>query len=225
MTVSPFFDGLPVKEPEPQRPQKPETVPELVKLGHPLIRTVLDEFDFSNPPTDPIALAKVLAESMLWYDGLGLSANQIGLPYRAFAMKSNPVIVCYNPEIIDRSEKMDVAEEGCLTFPGIVGKVKRHLAIRVRYIEPNGEVKTRTLNGLSARIFQHEMDHMNGLIFTDHMTKLNLEMLIKKAKKRKIGYSIHQFGGKPRIIEVKKAPPRFAMGETFDPWVFKGAKK
>lgn len=218
----PYWSTLPATKEEAKR-KKPESVVDLVKFDHPLIRTAAPEFDFHNPPCDPIELARKVADNMLWYDGLGLSANQIGLPYRVFSMKTNPVLVCFNPEIVDQSSKLEKADEGCLTFPGITGKVKRYVAIRVRYQEPNGEFQTRTLNGLTARIFQHELDHMNGMLFTDHMTRLELELQIKKAKKRGYTYALHNFGGKPTVVEMPRinTPP---PTEEFNPWIFKKDK-
>jgi len=76
---------------------------ELVKHDHPLLSTVLEHFDFDNPPIDPVELATNLTETMLKNNGLGLSASQCGLPYRAFVIANNPVMACFNPRIIDAS--------------------------------------------------------------------------------------------------------------------------
>jgi len=120
---------------------------------------------------------------MLYYNGIGLAANQLGLPYRVLSMASNPGIVMYNPIIIDQTTKEVDLEEGCLTFPHLVLKIKRPESIKVRYQEPNGEMKTNTYTGMTARIVQHEIDHLDGVMYIDYVSKLKLDMARKKAKK------------------------------------------
>ena len=95
----------------------------LVPDSDPILSQELPKFDFDNPATDPIQLAYDLVESMRHHNGLGLSANQIGLPYRAFAMQAVPAIVCFNPKVIDESSEEIMLEEGCLSFPGLGIKI------------------------------------------------------------------------------------------------------
>lgn len=187
------------------QPTKPADLQELVPHTDPILREVIPEFDFSAPPEDPIKIARQVADAMIWYKGVGLSANQIGLRYRAFAMRTNPVIVCFNPRIVFAQPETKEMEEGCLSFPGIGVKVKRFDTIRVRYQEPNGNFVNKPFVGMTARIFQHETDHLNGILFTDELSRLNLERTLKKAKKRGFKqYSMHQFA-KPEKVE-EEAP-------------------
>ena len=89
----------------------------LVKDTDPILSQEMPRFDFDNPVVDPIQLAYDLVESMRHHKGIGLSANQIGLPYRVFAMEAVPAIVCFNPKLIDESSEEIMLEEGCLSFP------------------------------------------------------------------------------------------------------------
>lgn len=151
----------------------------LVDSNHPLLSTELELFDFDNPPTDPIQLAYDLVETMKQERGMGLSANQCGLPYRVFCMESDPVLVMFNPRLLDVSSEMVELDEGCLSFKNLWLKVKRPLHIKVRYTEPNGNVVTRKFTGMSARCFLHELDHMNGIKFVEHVGKVQLAMAKK----------------------------------------------
>jgi peptide deformylase len=154
---------------------------ELVKHDHPLLSTVLEHFDFDNPPIDPVELATNLTETMLKNNGLGLSASQCGLPYRAFVIANNPVMACFNPRIIDASYETELSlEEGCLTYPYLYLKVKRPRLIKVRYTLPNGETVTERFDGLTARVFLHEMDHMEGINFTTKVHSYHLYKALKK---------------------------------------------
>ena len=157
---------------------------DLVSSTDPILHTTLPEFDFSNPPVDPVQLAKDLAKTMIHNNGLGLAANQIGMSYRAFAMATNPVIVCFNPRIVDMSEEKLELEEGCLSYPGLLLKIVRPRRIKVRYQYPNGEVVTQVFHDMTARIFQHELDHLNGVTFDQYVSSLKLAMARNKMKKR-----------------------------------------
>jgi peptide deformylase len=152
--------------------------------------TKTERFNFGNPPINPSELAHMLAQTMLKWNGIGLAAPQIGMSYRAFVIKANPIICCFNPIIVDKTEEMDYLEEGCLSFPGIVLKKKRHKSIKVRYAQPDGEVLTKTFTNMTSRIFQHELDHLDGVCFTHGMSRVQLEMLVKKAQKMGYKYSI-----------------------------------
>lgn len=157
----------------------------LVSTNHPLLRTTAPRFDFGDPTTDPIQLAHDLTQSMLSHGGYGLAANQIGLPYRAFVMKTNPVIVVFNPRIVNFTDEKIELEEGCLTYPGLILKVKRARGVKVRFDQPNGDTVTQNYIDLTARIFQHETDHLNGVIFLDYVSKLKVDIAKKKLKKTK----------------------------------------
>ena len=155
----------------------------LVKDTDPILAQEMPRFDFDNPAIDPIQLAYDLVESMRHHGGIGLSANQIGLPYRVFAMEAVPALVCFNPKLIDESSEEIMLEEGCLSFPGLGIKIKRPRHIKVRYAEPSGEIMTRKFTGMAARCFLHELDHMNGTKYIDRASFVQKELALKRQKK------------------------------------------
>ena len=115
-------------------------------------------------------ISKTLIENMFHHDGVGLSANQIGMDVRAFAMvrdvEYNDVIVCFNPRIVTRSDECVWCEEGCLSFPDQFINVQRPDKIIVKYEDEEGKDHKISLSGLASRVFQHEFDHLNGIDFT-----------------------------------------------------------
>ena len=163
---------------------------DLVDKRDPILRETLPRFDFNNPPVDPIELAHRLAKTMLANNGLGLAANQCGLRYRVFVLKASPILCCFNPVIVDVSSKIEDLDEGCLTFPGLSFKVKRPSMIKVRFTQPNGEVVNQRFIGMTARAFQHELDHLNGIVFADHVGETKLKLAINRAKKLGHSYMI-----------------------------------
>lgn len=153
----------------------------LVPENDQILRHECEEFDFVNAPFNQIEFAKELVYSMYHHNGIGLAANQVGVPYRIFAMRGSPEnFVCINPRIVGTSEKHVVLEEGCLSFPGLICKVKRPARIRLRFAMPNGEIRTETFDGMTARIVQHEMDHLNGKLFYDRANRYHRELAFKR---------------------------------------------
>mgnify|MGYP000844085169 CR=1 FL=1 len=137
------------------------------------------DFDFENPPFDPVEFSKTLGEVMFAFGGVGISACQIGVPYRIFAIRAVPLMVFFNPKIVDYSGKVSPLIEGCLSFPGVNFPVKRHDRIRIRYQEPNGEMQLKTFEDYSAHIIQHEFDHTNGILFFDRANRFHRDRAIK----------------------------------------------
>lgn len=156
---------------------------ELAQSDHPLLSTKLLEFDFTNPPVHPTELANGLIQVMTDNKGLGLSANQCGLPYRVFVMHSSPTKVCFNPRVVTASPEEISLDEGCLTFPNLFLKVKRPQRIKVRYQDHTGETHTETFTGMTARIFLHELDHMNGKTFKQRANPIHVERAMREQKK------------------------------------------
>jgi peptide deformylase len=153
-----------------------------VPYDDPILRQEMPVFDFSNPPTNPVILYEELAENMLEYKGIGLSANQIGLPYRAFVLRAEEIIGVFNPKVVDFSKETAIIEEGCISNPGLFIKIKRPEKIKARYTLPNGETVTKHFDGMTARCFLHEMDHLNGLLYTRRANKFHLDKAIKQQK-------------------------------------------
>ena len=151
-----------------------------VKPDSPILNQVTEQFNFSNPPTDPIQLAKDLYETLMSTKYLGLSAPQVGLPYRVFALRAQPGIVCFNPRIVDTSSEELLLDEMCMSFAHLTVPIRRPKKIKVRYVEPNGNVKTETFDGLTARYFLHELDHLNGILYTQKANKMHVERAMRK---------------------------------------------
>jgi len=154
----------------------------LVASSHPLLSTNLEKFDFTNPPIPPHELATILVTKLMEYNGLGLSANQLGLPYRAFAMVGAPPFCIFNPRIVDVGDTQVLMEEGCLSFPNLSINIKRSKTIKVRYEDFDGNVHTEKFSGLTARIFQHELDHLNGIVYTSRANKIHLDRAMRQKK-------------------------------------------
>ena len=116
-------------------------------------------------------LAKTLIENMLHYDGVGLSANQIGIEERVFAMirdiEYNDIIVCFNPRIIKRYDDEVWCEAGCLSFPDEIINIQRPDRIVVKYEDEDKKEHKIKLIGMASRVFQHEFDHLEGIDFTE----------------------------------------------------------
>ena len=129
-------------------------------------------------------------ETMKKYGGIGLSANQVGKPYRMFVMGDHPNIskgkkwVCINPKITNVTKDLIRYKEGCLTFPFLFLDIERPQDISVEYLDENLEKKEEHMTGIVARCFQHEFDHMQGIVFTEHVSKLKLDMAMKKRDKQ-----------------------------------------
>ena len=134
------------------------------------------------------ALIKDMLDTMYLNDGVGLSANQVGVDIRIAVMnptgKSGGEIVMINPEIT-KMEGTASVEEGCLSMPGVSAEVKRALKIEVKFQDMEGRRVRLALEGLPARIVQHELDHLNGHLFIDRVPLLKRKGLVMKYNKLK----------------------------------------
>jgi len=153
---------------------------ELIKYPDTRLTTCVPDFDFSNPPTDPVQLSADMLQVMYDKKGVGLSANQLGLPYRVFVMRGDEYsFACFNPKIMNLSDDQTILEEGCLSFPGINVKLKRSNTVRLRFTTPSGGTDTKTFDGLTARVVQHEMDHLDGVLFFNRANRYHREKALK----------------------------------------------
>lgn len=151
---------------------------------NPVLQEVLPPFDFANPPVNPNEFASALVETCKENRGLGLAANQCGFRHRVFVMGAGEEFVAhFNPEIIAMTPEEEIGIEGCLSFPLLNLNVLRPRGIKVKYQDFNGEFKEATYEGLSARIFVHEYDHLMGVVFTQRTKPLALQSGIKKRNK------------------------------------------
>ena len=142
-------------------------IKELVEPEHQLFHHRIQSCSYN---LDRHHLSRVLIDNMIHHEGIGISANQIGIWERAFAMvrdlENNEVMVCFNPRIIKSYSEEVEMEEGCLSYPELFLKIKRPDKIVVKYEDENKKIHKIKLQGLASRVFQHEYDHMEGIDFT-----------------------------------------------------------
>ena len=167
---------------------------QLVLEDDPILRKRGQPFDFDNPQEDPKKIAKELLEAMDKYEGLGLSACQIGIDLKVFSMISDgSPIVCFNPRITEYSEETTYMREGCLTFPGLWFPVKRAHGVNVTFANEDGENMSGTFVQLTAKVFQHEYDHMLGKLYVEYvsaymMRNARKKQILWKRKRKNNGY-------------------------------------
>ena len=135
------------------------------------------------------ALADDMFETMYDAPGIGLAAIQVAVPLRLITMdlskkegETNPRVFI-NPEILSSSEELSPYEEGCLSIPEYYEEVERPARVRVRFMDIDGKIHEEDAEGLYATCIQHEIDHLNGVLFIDYLSKLKRDMVMKKFKK------------------------------------------
>ena len=163
----------------------PPTDPRLLMQIAPFHDDTLQQAGFK----DRKELSKVMYDTMVKYGGIGLSANQVGLPFRMFIMGGHPKIddgrvrSVFNPLINDVSQETSNMKEGCLSFPFLFLSINRPKWCSVKYTDENGKEVEEVMHGMNARVFQHENEHMNGYVFTDLVSKFKLERAEEARKK------------------------------------------
>ena len=163
------------------------TIKPLIILPDPILRQA------SKPIETVDGEVKKLAADMLetMYDapGIGLAAIQIGVPRRMLVLdvskdgEDKAPLVFINPEVVRSSDERSVYEEGCLSIPDYYAEVERPAKIKVRHLDAEGREQVTEADGLLATCLQHEIDHLNGILFIDHISKLKREMVIRKFTK------------------------------------------
>ncbi|OWK26449.1 peptide deformylase [Rhizobium yanglingense] len=163
------------------------TIKPLIILPDPVLRQV------SKPIERVDADLKRLADDMLetMYDapGIGLAAIQVGVPRRILVIdvsregEEKQPQVFINPKIVKSSDERSVYEEGCLSIPDYYAEVERPATVSVEYLDRDGKAQTVEADGLLATCLQHEIDHLNGVLFIDYISRLKREMVIKKFTK------------------------------------------
>ena len=159
----------------------------LVLLPQPVLRQVAQPVD--DITDDILQLANNMAETMYAAPGIGLAANQVGLLKRVIVMDcardDEPAALwkMINPKIIWHSEDNKKMEEGCLSIPGHNAEVVRPSEVHVSYVDTEGRVQEMQATGLMAACVQHEIDHLNGILFLDHLSRLKRDMIMRKVIK------------------------------------------
>jgi peptide deformylase len=157
--------------------------------GDPVLRKVTENIDLSYEGLPE--LIENMFESMYNAEGVGLAAPQIGLPIRLFVVDLTPLAqdepslagfrkAFINAKILERSGDEELMEEGCLSIPGIHEEIYRKNYIRIQYLDPSGTSHDEEFTGYTARVLQHEYDHLDGVMFTDHCSPLKRRLLKRK---------------------------------------------
>ena len=160
----------------------------LVILPDPRLRLKSEPVDKITPELR--RLAADMLDTMYDAPGVGLAAIQIGVPKRLVVMDTSKKaeeerrpVVLVNPEIVWASEEKSTYEEGCLSIPEYYEEVERPTQVKVRYMDIDGKMQEIGANGLLATVLQHEIDHLDGVLFIDHISKLKRDRVIKKYTK------------------------------------------
>ena len=157
---------------------------DLVPETHTILKQKLKEFDFENPIMNPNQFASTLVETCKKHNGLGLSANQCGFDARVFVMgKDDEYVAFFNPTVVATSQETVHLIEGCLSFPLLGLRITRPAGVVVEYQDFNGEKHVQNFTGISARCVLHELDHLDGIVYTERTKPLALQQGIKKQQK------------------------------------------
>lgn len=167
----------------------------LFNENFPLLKEVMPDYVDYLPNNNMKELVTRLKITKKKYNGLGLSANQCGVKARVFVIGyGDDTIACINPKVVNQSEELVKDKEGCLSFPGMFLTIPRHKWIEVEFISEDGQKVNMRMEGITARCFMHELDHMNGIVYTDHVGPLSVNLakqkqnkLIKKMKRMNKG--------------------------------------
>jgi len=163
------------------------TVHNIVLLADPVLRQKAEPV--KEVDEDIRHLLDDMVETMYDAVGIGLAAPQIGISKRLIVMDcakdDNPPEIwkMVNPEITRRSDETSKIEEGCLSIPGYNGDVARPAEVDVRYLDSDGNLQEMTATGLLAACVQHEIDHLDGVLFIDHLSRLKRDMILRKIAK------------------------------------------
>ncbi len=162
---------------------------QVFEIPHPVLREKAEKVEAVTPEIQQ-TLSDML-ETMYATHGVGLAANQVGLLKRLVVMdcagedeKPDPIKMV-NPEIIEKSPDMVLHNEGCLSIPREYADVERYEWVVVRYTDENGQTKERRAEGLLAICVQHELEHLEGVLFIDHLSPLKRQRLVKHLEKRR----------------------------------------
>ena len=156
---------------------------ELVLEDDPILKKRAVPFDFDNPQEDPEKLVEELLDAMQKYEGMGLSACQIGVDLKVFVMRYNGgALSIFNPRIIEYSQQSTYINEGCLSFPGLFFPVERSYGINCSFCNDEGTEMSASFVDVAAKIFQHEYDHMLGKLYLEYTSDFMLRNARKKQK-------------------------------------------
>jgi peptide deformylase len=156
----------------------------LVTFPDPILKQKAENWNFKEHVNAEV-IEREMIETMKANNGIGLSGNQIGLLRRIFVMKlqDGREMGFFNPHILYGDNNLIDGQEGCLSFPNLWLKVARHNKITAMYLDSTAKQCIIELEGIDSRCFQHELDHLDGVTFTEHVSDLKLKMAQKKQRK------------------------------------------
>jgi peptide deformylase len=163
------------------------TIKPLIILPDPVLRQVSKPIE--RVDADLQRLVDDMLETMYDAPGIGLAAIQVGVARRMLVIdlskegEEKQPLVFINPEIVSSSDERSVYEEGCLSIPDYYAEVERPAKVTAKYLDREGKEQSVEADGLLATCLQHEIDHLNGVLFIDHISRLKREMVIKKFTK------------------------------------------
>jgi len=161
----------------------------IIKFPDVILREQMPEFDFNNPVMNPVEIEREMIQTMFSHDGIGLSANQVGIRARVFVMghRENPesAQAFFNPVVVKNTDDVEDLEEGCLSFPGIYVNIKRPKKILARWQNSSGEWQESEFDGYNCKCFLHELDHLEGVVFQDRISTLKWAVAVKKSQPKK----------------------------------------
>lgn len=166
----------------------------LIKFPNDILKKTMPEFDFDKPVMHPKQLEKEMVELMVQERGIGLAANQVGIEARVIAIFPRDMslemgpFAMFNPEIMEASEELGEGLEGCLSFPDLALPIKRPRIVVVQYLDNEGNNNIIELKDTDARCVLHEIEHLDGVCFTEKVSKLKIEMARKKLSKLRKKY-------------------------------------
>lgn len=158
---------------------------QLVYYPNEILDREVKDVNLENPSFDPKELKEQMVDFMLQHGGIGLAANQIGLDAKVFVFgdsKENSTI-CINPTVLQYTEEKVEDVEGCLSFPNTYVKIKRPKEILAKWYDENLQECVVKIEGYSAKVYLHELDHLLGITIKDRVSKLKWDMALKKARK------------------------------------------
>lgn len=159
----------------------------IVKLPDPILRDVSTPVERID--ADLLRLADDMLETMYAAPGIGLAAIQVGVPKRLVVLDTakdpdaRQPLVMVNPEIVELGNELRVYEEGCLSIPDVHVEIERPASLTVRYLDRKGERHEMTADGLLATAIQHEIDHLDGRMIIDFLSRLRREMIVRRFRK------------------------------------------
>ncbi len=162
-------------------------IKEIITVPNPLLKTVSKSVDTID--NEILDILDDMLETMYAAPGIGLAAIQIGIPKRLLVIDIGRDIenrdphFFINPEILNPAEEISSFEEGCLSVPGVWEEIERPNECNVRFLDVNGNEKNVRYSGMMATVIQHEMDHLNGIVFVDYLSRLKKDRAIKKSIK------------------------------------------